>query len=68
VRDLHGDVAVAEVVGGAGKLPGIAGAHDGNQLGCCHHLHDPAITGLEAVATAQHRAARQGEADLLAAV
>ncbi len=65
--DLDGDVAVAEVVGGAQEQQRIAADRLAQGLGSGDHLDDAAVVRGEPVAAAQHRAAREEQAALLAA-
>ncbi len=67
VAQLQGDVAVAQVVGGAHQLEG-AGAGDVQQLfGAGLDAHDAAVPGLQAFAVLQRRlAALEEQADLFA--
>src|SRR6478735_4723014 len=66
--NLQRHIAVAQMVGRARQQLRVGAGHHRQQFRRCRHGNDTSIIGQQPVAAAQHRAALENEASLLAAV
>ena len=67
LAELHWNMPVAEMVGGADELKGVAGAHLEQRFGSGNDLDDAPVAASQAVALAQYGAGRKDVAHFLAA-